>query len=208
MSQDEDPIDATRRFEPIDPYNIPPHVPQDFEQQPHGAPQPARQGFKQRLTGLGPLKLALLGTVGVIVLGGAAWGTTAVLSSGSSSNSSSGAAAAAPATDPSSAQGQAPGAGATTGGSGKHAKAPKVARIKITELGTGSFTGTEAKGGRTVTVDYSDKTRFGTKAYPLSSDGLQVGMTVAVAGTMQGDTITATQVIVPAREARDPAADA
>jgi hypothetical protein len=205
MSQDQDPIDETRRFEPIDPYNIPPegagasapgyegYQPGYEQQQPYGAPQ--KPGFKQRLTRLGPLKLAVLGAAGVIVLGGAAWGTTAALqSSGSSSNT-----AAAPATD----QSQAPGAGATTGG--KHGKAPKLARVKITQVGNGSFTGTEGK-GRTVTVDYGAKTKFGTKAHPLTSDALKAGMTVAVAGTSQGDTITATNIAVPGKEAKAPAA--
>ena len=206
MSQDQDPIDETRRFEPIDPYNIPPegagapapgyegYQPGYEQQQPYGAPQ--KPGFKQRLTRLGPLKLAVLGAAGVIVLGGAAWGTTAALqSSGSSSNT-----AAAPATD----QSQAPGAGATTGG--KHAKAPKAARVTITQVGAGSFTGTEAK-GKTVTVDYDTKTRFGSKAHALTSADLKVGMTVTVLGPLQGDTITATAV-APAKAAKNPGANA
>ncbi|WP_194916659.1 hypothetical protein [Catenulispora rubra] len=203
MSQDQDPIDATRQFEPVDPYNIPgyeqPQAQQPFEQQPHGTPQP-RPGFKQRLTRLGPLKLAVLGTAGVIVLGGAAWGTTAALQSGSSSSDT---AASAPTTsqqDPN----QAPGAGATTGATGRRAKAPKLARVKITQLGTGSFSGIEGK-GKAVTVDYDAKTRFGTKAHPLTSADLQVGMTVTVAGPLQGDTITATVVAVPAKAANAPA---
>ena len=195
MSQDQDPIDETRQFEPVDPYNIPGYEQpqqQPFEQQPYGAPQPQRPGFKQRLTRLGPLKLAVLGTAGVIVLGGAAWGTTAALSGSSSSNT----AASAPATDQGQTQSQAPGAGATTG-KGHRAKAPKVARVKITQIGTGSFSGMEVK-GTAVTVDYDAKTRFGTKAHPLTSADLQVGMTVTVAGPLQGDTITATVVAVPA----------
>lgn len=213
MSQDQDPIDATRRFEPIDPYNIPADgagapapgyegYQPGFGEQPYGAPQaPRPQGVKQRLTRLGPLKLAVLGTAGVIVLGGAAWGTTAALQSGSSSSSNSNTAAAAPATD----QSPAPGAGATTGGGGKHAKAPKAARVTITQVGTGSFTGTEAK-GRTVTVDYGADTRFGSKAHALTSADLKVGMTVTVLGPLQGDTITATAVAVPAKEAKNPGA--
>ena len=204
MSQDQDPIDETRRFEPVDPYNIPPEgagapapgyegYQPGYEQQPYGAPQ--KPGFKQRLTRLGPLKLAVLGAAGVIVLGGAAWGTTAALqSSGSSSNT-----AAAPATD----QSQAPGGGATTGGR-KHGKAPKLARVKITQVGNGSFTGTEGN-GKTVTVDYGAQTKFGTKARPLTSDALKAGMSVAVAGTSQGDTITATNIAVPGKEAKAPA---
>ncbi|MEZ0114144.1 hypothetical protein ABH920_008178 [Catenulispora sp. EB89] len=201
MSQDQDPIDETRQFEPVDPYNIPGYEQpqqQSFEQQPYGAPQPQRPGFMQRLTRLGPLKLAVLGTAGVIVLGGAAWGTTAAFQSGSSSSNT---AAAAPATsqDPN----QAPGAGATTGVTGRRAKAPKLARIKITQIGTGSFSGLEAK-GKAVTVDYGAKTRFGTKARPLTSADLQVGMTVTVAGPLQGDTITATVVAVPAKAAKAP----
>ena len=205
MSQDQDPIDETRRFEPVDPYNIPgyeqPHQAfeqQPFEQQPYGAPQPLpKPGFKQRLTRLGPLKLAALGTVGVIVLGGAAWGTTAALQSGSSSSNT---AAAAPATD----QSQTPDAAPTTGKTGKHAKAPKAAKITITQVGAGSFTGTEGKDGKTVTVDYDAKTKFGSKAHPLTSGALQVGMTVSVAGTRQGDTITASLVVVPAKAAKAP----
>ena len=147
MSQDQDPFDATRRFEPVDPYNIAPEdagaptqpgYQQGFEQPPFDVPQPPhRPALKQRMARLGPLKLALLGTAGVIVLGGAAWGTTAALqSTGSSSNT----AAAAPATDPN--QGQTPGAGATTGGEGRHSKAPKTARVTITQVGNGSFSGT------------------------------------------------------------------
>jgi hypothetical protein len=218
MSQDQDPIDETRRFEPVDPYNIPPEgtgaptpgyqgyqagYEQPFEQQqPYGAPQPPPQrGFKQRLTRLGPLKLAVLGTAGVIVLGGAAWGTTAALQSGSSSSNT---AASAPATDQNQTQSQAPGTGATTGGKGRRAKAPKVARIKITQVGTGSFSGIEGK-GKAVTVDYDAQTRFGSKAHPLTSASLQVGMTVTVAGPLQGDTITATAVAVPAKAPKNPA---
>jgi hypothetical protein len=207
MSQDQDPIDETRRFEPVDPYNIPPEgagapapgyegYQPGYEQQSYGVPQPPQKpGFKQRLTRLGPLKLAVLGTAGVIVLGGAAWGTTAALQSSGSSSTT----AAAPSTD----QSQAPGEGATTGG-GKHGKAPKLARVKITQVGDGSFTGTEGK-GRTVTVDYGAKTKFGTKAHPLTSDALKAGMTVAVAGTSQGDTIMATNIAVPGKEAKAPA---
>ena len=136
----------------------------------------------------------MLGTAGVIVLGGAAWGTTAALqSSGSSSNT-----AAAPATD----QSQAPAAGATTGG-GKHAKTGKAARVTITQVGTGSFTGTEAK-GKTVTVDYGATTRFGSKAHALTSADLKVGMTVTVLGPLQGDTITATAVARPGQGAEEP----
>lgn len=202
MSQDQDPFDATRRFEPVDPYNIPAEggYQQGFEQQPFEEPQPQRPGFKQRLTRLGPLKLALLGTAGVIVLGGAAWGTTAAFqSSGSSSNT----AAAAPATDQSQ-----PGAGATTGGTGKHGKTGKtgkLARVTITQVGSGSFTGTEAK-GTTVTVDYDGKTKFGSKAHALTAADLKVGMTVTVLGPLQGDTITATAIAVPAKTAKNPAA--
>lgn len=201
MSQDQDPIDATRRFEPVDPYNIPPEhagapAPgyegyQPGFEQPYGALQPEpRPGFKQRLTRLGPLKLAVLGTAGVIVLGGAAWGTTAALQSGSSSSNT---AAAAPATDQGSSA--APGAGATTGGTGKHAMLGRPARVKISQIGTGTFTGTDGR-GRTVTVVYDANTRFGTKAHPLTSDELQSGMTVVIIGARQGDTITAAEVAV------------
>lgn len=189
MSEDQEPIDATRSFEAVDPYNIP-----GYEQQPYNEPRPAPSpGFKQRLNRLGPLKLAVLATAGVIVLGGAAWGTTTALqSSGSSSNT----AAAAPAQTSSAA-----GAGATDGkGTGKHKKTAKIARIKITQIGNGSFTGTAGKDGATVTVDYDAQTRFGSKARPLTSDKLQVGMTVVVAGTRQGDTVTATLITAPAGE--------
>ena len=213
MSQDQDPIDATRRFEPVDPYNIPPDqgaaptqgygdYQQGFEQQPYGGPQPEppKPGFKQRLTRLGPLKVALLGTAGVIVLGGAAWGTTAAMQSSGSSSANT--AAAAPATGPT--DGQAPGAGGTTGGAGgKHAKAGKPARIKITQVGSGSFTGTAAK-GTTVTVDYDAGTKFGTKAHPLTSAQLKAGMTVTVVGERNGDTITATEVVEPAKTPKKP----
>lgn len=207
MSQDQDPIDETRRFEPVDPYNIPAQgagapppgyegYQPEFEQQPYGTPtqQPPKPGFKQRLTRLGPLKLAVLGAAGVIMLGGAAWGTTAALqSSGSSSNAAVGAPAVS----------QSPGADATTGGNGKH-KGGKLARVKITQLGTGSFTGTQGK-GNTVTVDYGAKTRFGTKTRALTSADLKVGMTVTVLGPVQGDTINATAIAVPAKSAKSPA---
>ncbi|MBS2547294.1 hypothetical protein KGQ19_10450 [Catenulispora sp. NL8] len=213
MSQDQDPIDATRPFEPIDPYNIPADqgagpaqgygdYQQGFEQQPYGAPQPEPQqrGVKQRLTRLGPLKLAVLGTAGVIVLGGAAWGTTAAMQSSGSSSSNT--AAAAPTSGQT--QSQAPGAGGTSGGAGgKHAKAGKPARIKITQVGAGSFTGTAAK-GTTVTVDYDAGTKFGTKAHPLTSAQLQAGMTVTVIGERKGDTITATEVAEPAKTPKKP----
>ena len=200
MSQDQDPIDATRPFEPVDPYNIPGY--QQPEEQHYGTPQPPRaQGFKQRLTRLGPLKLAVLGTAGVIVLGGAAWVTTAALRSGGSSSSNT--AASAPVTDQSQSASQPAGAGATTGGTGRRGRVQRLARVTITQVGAGTFTGTDGQ-GRTVTVDYDDKTRFGTKANPLTSAGLQAGMTVAVAGPRQGDTITALDVVVPARLSKTP----
>jgi hypothetical protein len=212
MSQDQDPIDATRSFEPVDPYNIPPdragaplpgyegyqqgHDEQGFEQQPYGVPQQPR-GFKQRLTRLGPLKLALLGTAGVIVLGGAAMGTAAAFQSGSSSSNT---AATAPATDQNQTQSQAPGGGATTGGTGKH-KAGKPVRLKVTHAEAGTIWGVDAK-GQQVTVTYGDATKFGTKKMPLNPSNITAGVTVVVSGQRSGDTITATAIDgVPPKQA-------
>jgi hypothetical protein len=210
MSQDQDPIDATRRFEPVDPYNIsaegagasqPGYEGYQAGFEPaYGSPQPPEppRGFKERLTRLGALKLALLGTGAVIVLGGAALGTTAALqSSGSSSNT----AATAPATDQG--QTQTPGADATTG-AGRKAKLSKPVRITITQLEAGTIHGTDAK-GTSVTVVYDDNTKFGTKKNPLDPARLDVGRTITVAGARQGDTITATAIEMGNLKAKAPA---
>ncbi|NUP49573.1 MAG: hypothetical protein HOW97_20025, partial [Catenulispora sp.] len=163
------------------------------------------RGLRQRLGRLGAPKLAALGAGVVIVVGGAAWGTTAALASSNSSP-----AAQAQGQDPN----QAPAdPGATTGGSGKKgAKAgakseAKAARVTITKIDAGSFTGTDAK-GKTVTVVYGDDTKFGTKARPLSVDQLQAGMAVTVAGTRSGDTITALLIAAPGRKAEPTASPA
>ncbi|MFD0636959.1 hypothetical protein ACFQ9X_40710 [Catenulispora yoronensis] len=93
-----------------------------------------------------------------------------------------------------------------TTGTGKKGKnggknaARTAARVKITKVDAGSFTGTEAK-GKAVTVVYGDDTKFGTKARPLSADQLQVGMTVTVAGTLAGDKITALLISEPMKKA-------
>jgi hypothetical protein len=217
MSEDHDPLADTRRFQPIDPYNIgpdtagaplPDHDPEygpeydpEYDggaagwgaQGAAGAPgAPARGGLRRRLRGLGAPKLVALGAAGVIVVGGVAWGTTAALASSKSSSSSNQPTAKDPLPED---------AGASSGGGGKRAKTgAKAARVTITKLDTGSFTGTDAK-GQTVTVVYGDDTKFGTKARPLSVDQLQTGMVVTVAGTRSGDTITAVLVAVPAKKA-------
>jgi hypothetical protein len=208
QDQDQDPIDETRRFEPVDPYNIPPEgagasapgyegYQPGYEQQPYGAPQPPQKpGFKQRLTRLGPLKLALLGTAGVIVLGGAAMGTAAAFQSGSSSSNT---AATAPATDQNQTQSPAAG-GATTGGTGKH-KAGKPVRLKVTHAEAGTIWGVDAK-GRQITVTYGDSTKFGTKKAPFSPANVDAGQTIVVSGQRSGDTITATAIEnVPPKQA-------
>ena len=188
MSQDHDPLDETLRFQPIDPYNIGPDTAgaplPDVEADP--GPEAARRpsGLKQRVGRLGAPKLAALGAGLVIVVGGVAWGTSALTSSKHPSNTQ--------------AQGQLPeDAAPAVGGTGKQPKTAKAARIKITKLGAGSFTGTEGGRARTVTVVYGDDTRFGTKARPLSVDQLQVGMIVTVAGTRAGDEITALLIAAP-----------
>lgn len=211
MTEQDDPLDATRQFQPIDPYNIGPDTAgaplpgyedgyaAEYGSQPPagaGAPAPPR-GLRQRLGRLGAPKLAALGAGVVIVVGGVAWGTTAALASSNSSPSAQ-------------AQGQDPNQapadpGATTGGTGKKGKAgakseAKAARVTITKLDAGSFTGTDAK-GKPVTVVYGDDTKFGTKGRPLSVDQLQAGMAVTVAGTRSGDTITALLIAAPARKA-------
>ncbi|MBW8803693.1 MAG: hypothetical protein JF587_07510 [Catenulisporales bacterium] len=202
MSQDDDPLDATRQFQPIDPYNIGPDDAGAPEleyasQAPTTEPRP--RGFPQRLAGLGALRLAALGTGLVLVLGGVAWGATALAASGSPS---SGAQAQDQAPPRNSADG-----GATGGGAGTKAKPrAKAARVTIKSLGAGTFTGTDVR-GETLTVVYSDTTRFGTKARPLTADQLQVGMAVTVAGTREGDKITALLIALPAKKADDPASD-
>ncbi|MFL6111478.1 MAG: hypothetical protein ACJ786_09020 [Catenulispora sp.] len=208
MSQDDDPLDATRQFQPIDPYNIGPEdagAPEAeyASQVPFAESRP--RGFPRRLARLGALRLAALGTGVVLLLGGVTWGATALAGSGSSSSG-----AAAPG------QSQAPpqnpvGGGATGGGAGTKAKADakagaKAARVTIESLGAGTFTGTDAR-GETLTVVYSDTTRFGTKARPLAADQLKAGMTVTVAGTREGDQITALLIVVAARKAGGPGSD-
>ena len=212
MSQEHDPLSETRQFQPVDPYNIPPeeigaqdpsHGGHDagfgLEHEPSQSPPPPR-GVKQRLTRLGPLKLAGLGTAAVIVLGGAAWGTSAALASSGSSSSS--AASAAP-TLPGQDQGSSV-PGDASGGAGRGGRLAKMARVKITQLGAGTFTGDEGK-GKSVTVVYGGNTKFGTKTRPLTADQLQVGMTVTVAGQRTGDKITATSILVPGKKPRNSA---
>lgn len=214
MSQDHDrePLDATRQFQPIDPYNIGPDTagaPLPGYEDGYageqgaaygtpgaaagdgGAPGQSSRGLKQRLGRLGAPKLAALGAGLVIVIGGAAWGTSAALASSDSSSAPQ-----------AQGQGQVPaGPGATTGTGKKGKNAAKAAaRVKITKVDAGSFTGTEAK-GKTVTVVYGDDTKFGTKARPLSADQLQAGMTVTVAGTRAGDKITAVLIAEPMKKA-------
>jgi hypothetical protein len=200
MSQDHDPLDETLRFQPIDPYNIGPDTAgaplADVEdaaaaQGPEGGPR-RPGGVRQRLGRLGGPRLVALGAGLVIVVGGVAWGATAALGSGKA-----GPAAQVQNPGPNPADG-----GATAGtGTGKKAKngaknGAKAARVTITKLDAGSFTGTDAKGGP-ITVVYGDDTKFGTKARPLSPDQLQVGMTVTVAGTHSGDKITALVIAPP-----------
>jgi hypothetical protein len=206
MSQDHDPLEETLRFQPIDPYNIGPDTagaPQaGYEpHEPEVAPRP-RPGFKERLGRLGPARLIALGTGLAILVGGVAWGATALAGSGGSGVAGT------------QAQGQSqnplqnPADGGPTGGRAakKDKAAGKAARVTITSLGAGTFTGTEAR-GKTVTVVYDGSTRFGTKARPLSADQLQVGMTVTVAGSGDGDKITALLIAVPARKAAGPRSD-
>lgn len=191
MSQDQDPLAATRTFEPVDPYNIPA---QALGWQPQ--PEPPR-GFRQRLTRLGPLRLALIGTVGVIVVGGAAWGTAAAFQAGSSG----GTAASQTQTQP---QAQAQPQSQAQPESQVQGREPKIARVTITQVGVGTFTGTDAK-GQTLSVRYDAGTTFGTRARPLTSAQLQVGMTVTVAGARQGQSVTATAVILPVKAPKDTA---
>jgi hypothetical protein len=140
------------------------------------------------LTRLGPLKLAVLGTAGVIVLGGAAWGTTAALQSSGSSAST---AASAPTTS------QSPGAGATTSKPGHHTKAGKSAKVKITQFAasgtSGVISGTDAK-GTPVTVTFDANTKFGTKKNPLKPEQLTAGKQISVAGDRVAGKITATSI--------------
>ncbi|MBW8804513.1 MAG: hypothetical protein JF587_11775, partial [Catenulisporales bacterium] len=97
MSQDHDPdrapghdpLEETLRFQPIDPYNIGPDTagaPQaEYEpQEPEAAPAP-RPGLTQRLGRLGAARLVALGTGLVILVGGVAWGATALAGSDSAS---------------------------------------------------------------------------------------------------------------------------
>jgi hypothetical protein len=194
MSQDHDPLDETLRFQPIDPYNIGPDTAgaplADVEgaSAAQGTESGSRRagGVLQRLGRLGAPRLVALGAGLVIVAGGVAWGASAALGSGKGG-------AVAQAQNP----GQNPADGGPTAGTGKGKKAKngaKAARVTITKVDAGSFTGTDAKGAA-VTVVYGDDTKFGTKARPLSPDQLQVGMTVTVAGTHSGDKITALAVV-------------
>jgi hypothetical protein len=75
------------------------------------------------------------------------------------------------------------------------AKRALAFRVAITAVGADSFTGTVPATGQLVTVTWTDKTRFGTKAHPFDKSDLAVGETVAVRGRRTGtDKVTATLV--------------
>ncbi|NUR63837.1 MAG: hypothetical protein HOV87_35025 [Catenulispora sp.] len=204
MSEDHDPLAETRQFQPIDPYNIGPdtagaplpepgYADGDASEYGSGQGTPERGGLRRRLRGLGAPKLAALGAAGVLLVGGVAWGATALASSKSSSSQPR-------------VQEQLPeDAGASSAGGGKRAKigaknGAQAARVTITKLDAGSFTGTDAR-GNPVTVVYGGDTKFGTKVRPLSPDQLQAGMVVRVAGTRSGDKITALLIAVAVKKA-------
>lgn len=89
----------------------------------------------------------------------------AVGSSGSSSNTASASAT--------------PSASSTAG---KHGKDNLTFRVVVVAVGAQSFTGTMIADGKSVTVEFSVKTHFGTKAHPFSKDQLEPGEHVEVRG--------------------------
>jgi hypothetical protein len=172
-----------------------------FATVPPAGPEPGTPGLKQRMAGLGRTKLAVAGVVTAVLLGGGAWAAASAMASSSN--------------------GQPAAAGAPTTGATTHAKGGKAAKaakpgknaraehLAITQLGTNTFTATDAKGAF-ITVTYGDNTKFGNKQHPLSPDQLAVGMTVTVMGERSGDTVTATSIAEPVKgkQAAKPSAPA
>ena len=84
---------------------------------------------------------------------------------------------------------------AATATGGTTSKRALTFRVTIVSVGSDSFTGTVPTNGESVTVTLTSKTRFGTKAHPLTRDALTVGETVIVRGRRIGtNTVTATVV--------------
>jgi hypothetical protein len=54
-----------------------------------------------------------------------------------------------------------------------------------------------SRAGKSVTVDISSSTQFGTKAQPASASQFVPGSQIAAIGTRAGTTVTATRVFVP-----------
>jgi hypothetical protein len=146
----------------------------------------AVRGFKSRYASMGKAKPALGILAVMLVAGAGTWAASAAFASPASSSSAS-------ANPP-----IFPGATSSKSGARGDRNANKAARVTITQLGTGSFTGTDAR-GQAVTVVYSGTTRFGSKVRPLSPDQLVAGMTVTVLGPRNGNSIDATAVGVPAK---------
>ncbi|HEX3460309.1 MAG TPA: hypothetical protein VHT49_05360 [Acidimicrobiales bacterium] len=55
-----------------------------------------------------------------------------------------------------------------------------------------------SRSGKTVTIEVTASTQFGTKARPSSASQFVTGSQVAAIGTRSGTTVTATRVVVPA----------
>jgi len=118
--------------------------------------------------------------IAACALGLGAW--LAFGSSGSSADAASGSTATSTATN-------------AAGNGTQSAKRALTFRVAITSIGANSFTGTVLATGQTVTVTWTDKTHFGTKAHAFNKTDLAVGETVAVRGRRTGtDTVTATVV--------------
>lgn len=54
-----------------------------------------------------------------------------------------------------------------------------------------------SRAGKTVTVDITASTRFGTQAHPAAASQFVTGSQIAAIGARSGTTVTATRVVVP-----------
>jgi hypothetical protein len=185
-------LTQTRVFQPIDPYGVGEYA--DLRPEAIAAAAAAADGededdepypsLKERISAFGKARAALAAAAAVLVVGGIAWGTSAALAS----SDAGGTPKAAPT--------------ASAPAAGKHPKkaTTKPARVTITSLAAGSFSGTTELRGKAVTVVYGDDTKFGNKARPLDPADLAVGMTVTVLGEESGDTITASDIGLPVKK--------
>lgn len=188
--------EATQRFEPLQPYTAAqhdesaPYEPQQYDPQQYEPTQYAQPvPFTQSAADGGGRARGRLRSVAV--LGGAAILVAGVVGGVYAATRSSDSPAAA--TSPSVAASATPSASAGALKGTKNGKA-LTARLTVTSVGSDSFTGTTAA-GRTVTVQVTQSTKFGTAARPFDRSQLVTGAVVDVRVRRESDgTLTATVI--------------